>query len=202
MNEAEQSMQRGYTYMRDVYRNVARMLLSADPIMVDRRFNFAGNDWRAVDSNFATTLQLSRNATDTWLPTRVIRQYVNFDDDNDVVTLAAILFANDGENPAVPSAVASRVWFENTGTNDPYWIGVMHVWDALRPPIDGTVRVLGDRLEASGLSDANRDIFNRLVRGRRLISVGVPLTEVTNTDELVSRIISPLLEHPWPLEKP
>jgi Sel1 repeat len=196
---AGQGMVEAFRYVRDVYRNISRMLLSCDPLMEEKGF-LTNPRWYSIWPK--RTLELSpENISDTWLPYFVVRHYYNVDAPLELLTIGAVVWDNwDSHWPGfdTPLCLASRMLVPNSGPKeitalkDLMWISVIQMWDTTAKP-DGEVRVLS--WDSSHLPDRVRKEIPQYVhvRGGRILSVACPLLEVCDTDVIEKRLINPLL---------
>jgi len=182
--------------VRNIYRNCKKMLLSCDPIMNDEK-GFQCFDWWAVyvDQNI--------NQSDSWLPNWVIRQYypvkstVEDESLTEILTIGAIPWRKELPESFIPMCFASRLLATST-PNSIYFASVIHMYES-KSQLDGVVKVLDN---SSDLLDENKkSTFNELIHTGKLLSIAVPLLEITSTSEFFDRVVDPLLDHPWPINQ-
>src|SRR5947208_3444210 len=139
-----QAMVKAFHYVRDVYRNISRMLLSCDPLMEEKGF-LTDRKWPSIWPDKSLVLS-SDNSSDSWLPYFVVRQYFNAKESIDLITLAAVVWDCWDSNPPrfdTPLCLASRMLVPDTASKELMWIGVIQMWDRAAKP-DGELRVLSE----------------------------------------------------------
>jgi len=192
-SDQSRGMVEAFKYVRDVYRNCARMLLSCDPSMRDRGFSCFY--WKTL-YGFGSDI----NFPDNWLHDYLIRQYYPVqgkEGENQIFTIAAIPWRRENPDSFEPLCLASR--FSATETpDDVYWISVLQMHEQRILP-DGKVHVLGDDLECLKKDSQKLERFKNLIREGKVASLAVPLLEITNTNQLFNRVVDPVLAHAWPL---
>jgi hypothetical protein len=184
-----QKMVEAFYYVRDVYRNISRMLLSCDPLMDEKRFSTNLN-WISVWPDRALKL-FPGNISDTWLPYFVVRHYYSIDDQLDLVNIGAVTWDYHRPQFDMPLCIASRMLVPDSSAKELMWISVLQMWDSAARP-DGQVRLLnGGDLDSVKKGLGNQ--FAQRVRGGRILSVACPLLEVGDIAVLENRLINPLL---------
>jgi hypothetical protein len=180
-------MVEAFYYVRDVYRNICRMLFSCDSLMEEKGFSTEPR-WESIWPE-RTLVLAPGNISDSWLPSFVVRQYHKVDDPLDLISIGAVVWDSYCRDFDIPLCLASRMLVNDPNPNALLWISVIQMWDTTARP-DGEVRVLVG--ESSGWLNEDKE-FVRLVRGRRIFSVGCPLLEICDTDAVECRLINPLL---------
>ena len=184
------SMTASFEYVRQAYRTAARMLLSADALLVDRKL--AVYSWHAIWPSRSTSLSRV-----DWLPGSVFRHYHSPELQNrEVLTLAAVFFATDEHTLTEPLCIGSRMWVHHVATNDVYWWALVQRWALDAAPSDGLVRRL-DSKSVSFTQKDQRQNFDGGVVGGALATVAVPLLNIRGTSDLEEQVISPLLAFPF-----
>lgn len=179
-----------FHYVRDIYRNVSRILQASDPAMQHRGYRPYG--WSAVwtPGDRVTT-------PEKWGPYWAVRQYYRPETQNrEVLTVAAVMWDPKNEEMDTPVLLASRMQVTTTSGPDALWVGLWQHWSMYGS--DGIVRPLrvGDesRLAASDVAKAKA-----LLASGALVSVAIPLLNVTSIDVVERRLLDPLLAAPWSL---
>jgi hypothetical protein len=186
-----QRMVKAFHYVRDVYRNVSRMLLSCDELMKAKQFS-AKSKSDAIPKR--TPVLSPGNISDTWLPCYVVRHYHNISDPRDLITIGTVTCDVDCDQFDMPLCIASRMLVNDTDRDALMWVSIIQMWDTAARP-DGEVRVLSEaswRLPDKDLKEIAQHLYGG--RGGRILSVACPLLEVCNEDVLEKRLINPLLE--------
>ena len=187
-------MMAAFVYIRDVYRNLARMLLGADPLLADRGYS-PFHSWDAVPASPGT--KLARH--DDWLPHCVIRQYhPNGNQAGDLITLAALPWDRHAEvygHPQTqPLVICSRLQPTSTNTNDIYWVGAVHTRTSKPLPADSKPHLItSGALRLGGLQAK----WEGLVAGGQVLSVACPLLAIRDFNDLERHLIQPLFENSW-----
>lgn len=175
-------MDAGFRYVLDVYRNVSRMLLACDPML--EPYGLAPYaTWAAMDP-------AKRTATTpaTWLAHKAVRQYYPPGREHkEIFTIGAYLFNWRGNDAIEPMCVASMMAVTSDSSNDVYWLGVV---GATLAGSRGEVRIIGTEDIPEGWG---RDRFKQWVRDGRMLSICVPLLEITTTTQVEDRLVKPLL---------
>ena len=181
-------MTKTFEYVSGVFASCATMLLSADAPLADR--GFAVYNWDNIWPKRGTGC---KDHSD-WLPTFVARHYYRPQmKDREVLTVSAVLW---GQAPrSVSGAMAICSYLRNALDAEPeddiYRWSIVQRWCDDAPP-DGKVRELGpDKIRFEG---SERRLFTSQVRDANVLTVAVPLPTVTNTTELLERIVTPIIE--------
>ena len=178
-----------FYYVRDVYRNISRMLLSCDSLMEANSFS-TNPRWDSISKDRILVLSQG-NISDTWMPYFAVRQYFKNDNPLDFITIGAVVWDFHGWLDT-PLCLASRMLVHDPSPNELMWISVVQVWDTDAKP-DGKVHLLSEA--SSKLPDNLRRQIPQYVQGGRILSVACPLIEVCDIDAIASRLINPLLLH-------
>jgi hypothetical protein len=195
-NNDGKKMMEAFLYVRDVYANASRMLYSSDDIMHRQKLHPYA-DWDAIWPNEEETGILAWN---DWLPYYVMRQYHSEDRENvEVVTLAAVFWDACGDGIDEPLLVASRMDGRDLEGNDVYWLSLYQLWLDDYPP-DGKVRTITSASMGWEKEPNDLDVFKDVVDGDRMLSLAVPLVEITDLEQLETRIIAPLMAEPFVVE--
>ena len=179
-----------FHYVRDIYRNVSRILQACDPSMQQR--GFRAYKWSAVwtPGDKVTT-------PEKWAPYWAVRQYHRRDTQNqEVLTVAAVMWDPRHEEMETPVLIGSRMQVVTTSGPEAFWVGLWQHWSTQTP--DGEARRLSvenpTRLTPNDVAKAKA-----LLADGTLLSVAIPLLEVVSIDVVERRVIDPLLREPWPL---
>lgn len=194
------AMTEAFLYVRDVFRNVERMLLASDPILTERGFVVTPR-WLATippsDSKFVISADVS--VADMWMPYYLVRQYGPAGTDpnaaTDLLTIGAVPWHRRLPAFRSPLAIASRARLSTNEPNDVYWVGLAQAWSDL--PADSEARIVENVFKTADPSLAAT--FDKLVPSGRIVSVASPLPELRSVEDVARRLVEPLLLHPWPL---
>jgi hypothetical protein len=180
VSEGARELDAGFRYVLEVYRNVSRMLLGCDAMLQPYRFAPYAS-WGVAEAG--------RRASEpaAWLPHRLVRQYHPPGRQNtEILTIGAYLYNPHVDAPIEPVCVASMIAVTST-PDAVYRLGMVGaVADVPRGEVvavDGTT---------PGAEWAKSDLA-RIVRDRRVLSIGVPLLEVTSTTHVEARLVKPLV---------
>ncbi|MFZ4523123.1 MAG: hypothetical protein ACOYNC_15540 [Bacteroidales bacterium] len=194
----ESSMNDAFIYVRDVFRNCVRILLSADPIMEER--GFGRIKWDHIFdmepiTNIWRSLQLiNLNHADALFPGYLFHQY-KIKEVQGIQTILTICtapwrkFEPEKFHPCCCATIASYT----SVPNDIYWIGVIPVWQN-NNLTDGKIH---NYIDQPGLiSEQLHHKFNELVmKDGQLFGISVPLEEITSSDDLKYKVVDPLLTY-------
>ena len=175
-----------FRYVRATLRNCAAMLTTADALLRER-------DWLPYPISWVTAQRGKDVLADVelWLPGRLIRQFHRPDRDNpDVLTIAAVPDPPITSSTTVPVCLGS--WMEKAA--EPiliYDVAVAWFWCVEPPPADGSVHLVTQAKLRPG-SEVSKG-WTGIVSNDVLLTVGRPLLDVTNPDELLKLVIEPLL---------
>lgn len=196
MNEGRQMVE-GFHYVQEVFRNVSRLLLSADALLSDRKHLPYPTDWSASYPKKIFKV----DEPQAWLPYYFIRQYHPVPQEptrKEILTVGVVLWNPQDPDFNTPLCIGSRMVVRET-SDDVYWLALAQLWSRDALP-DGQVRRI-DRSSLGGpgwdTSDTKR--FEELMVEGALLSIAVPLLGITRADELEDRVLAPLFLAPWPL---
>lgn len=186
--------------VNDFYINVSRMLLNADDIMQRKGYYpHAWNSFYPVGHKLAEYKDWPM-----WLPEFVIRQYYAESNEKEIFTIGAFLHLLNNVEFEQPLCIVSRMLANNT-PDEIYWIAMSQGYRR-NPLADGKVYVIGESFEdflfnkTREAIDGDIQIFKEVVSGGKLLSMALPLLEITNLEQLEKRLVLPLLENKrWPL---
>lgn len=189
-------MKEEFQYVRDVYRNCLRILISADLLMEERqfqRYNWAHiYDMDPIENKWRNNKLNSITDADALLSGILFRQYYAPDQkDKDIVTICAVPWRRYSPESFQPVCTATRFSTKNT-QNDVYWIGAMPIWEKENQH-DGVVH----EYEAnSGMLSADyRQIYDEtVVNDKKLIGISVPLEDIKSSEDIRILLIEPLLK--------
>ena len=170
-------MVEAFYYVRDVYKNILQMLMSCDALLQDR--GFSPYQWAPMEGSKWVSWR-----ADDWLAHRAVRQYYpRGRKDKEVLTVGAVLWNPGPQEVQEPLCVASMMAAKST-PDAIYWVSLLG-WKVL--PMN-EVRLLG-RADAKG----HEETFDSIVADGRILSIAVPLLDVTSSETLEKRVIEPLL---------
>ena len=179
-SSAEPGMAAGFHYVLEVFRNASRMLLACDPLL--EPYKFEPYSWAIAES---TKKQAS--APGTWLQNRAVRQYYPAGrKDHEILTVGAYFWDPGSDEVSVPLCIASMMAVHSC-PDAVYWLGML---GALSPAPRGDVELIDSSMEVYRKA---RDDMERYVRDGRILSVAVPLVDVTSSVHLEERLIKPLV---------
>jgi hypothetical protein len=173
-------------YLIGIYRNVAAMLLSCDPMVAEYGLIPYGNRWKPM-----APIKPELAEPEWWLPHRAVRQYHREGrEDEEVFSIGALLC--EPENAAFPEplAIASMMRVTSTNSDAIYWLPLLGHGDY--PAGLGKVRKLDVRKRRN-----DDDWFNSaldLVADGQLLTIAVPLLDITNTSDVEDRLVKPLVD--------
>lgn len=185
MNEKSQGMRDALSTVREVYRSVSKLLLASDPVLDELGLSPYGYQWKAAEEQ-----RFNHTTPDEWAPHRLVRQYFRKKRlDQELFTVGAYLWDPCQEAMREPLCIASFMSVATIHSNDVYWLPLMQAHDATAPA-DGEVRLL----DPTRWSSANSDALKKLAPTQRVLSVALPLVEITSTSALAHRLLKPLVE--------
>lgn len=129
-------------------------------------------------------------APEGWLPHQAVRQYHRRGrQDEEIITIGAIICDPNNSAFAEPLAIASMMKQTTSNSDHTYWLPLLGHDE--RPARVGEVRKLDVR-EWRGKEDWFNDAL-KLVSDGQLLTVAVPLLEITTTSDVQDRLVVPLL---------
>jgi hypothetical protein len=183
-----------FLYVRDLYRNLAKMLLSCDTLMESRGFvpssNSSSTWWGDVKR-----LAHGKNVTDDWLPWLIARLYCRKESSSDMAAVAGVLWGDPSFN--TPLAIASRMVVVDANSKHLVWICTRQACDK-DAPSDGNPRIFGS--DCPRYTAADRQQFDHDIKGGRILSLACPLLDIVDTEGLDRRLLDPLFSYQWPIE--
>jgi hypothetical protein len=195
MMEEKSNLKDAFVFVNEVYRNCARILISADILMEERgfkKYNWKNiydmepieNTWRSYSIN-------NLRQADILLPGYLFHQYYHPDNQNrDIITICTAPWRTVNSNTFFPACCLTR-FLANSTRDDVYWIGAIPIWEKSNKT-DGIVREYDS--SSVNLLENFRDKFNEIVSDeKKLIGISVPLHEITSSDKIENRLIEPLL---------
>jgi hypothetical protein len=194
MNE-KLNMKDAFIYVNEIYRNCARILISADILMEERgyvKYNWKNMyDMEPIENTWRSNTINNLKQADSILPGYLFHQYYQRDLQNrDIITICTAPWRIVNSNTFYPACCLTR-FLANSTSDHVYWIGAMPVWEKSNK-IDGIVREY-DSVSVS-LQENFRDKFTEVVSDeKKLIGVSIPLQEITSSTEIETRLIKPLL---------
>jgi hypothetical protein len=173
------------TYLIGIYRNVAQMLLSCDPMVAELGLIPYGTRWKPMEPIKPTLTDPTH-----WLSHRAVRQYHRRNrEDQEVFTIGALICEPDNDGFLEPLAIASMMKVTSTNSDDIYWVSLLGHGDY--PAGLGRVRELDVR-EWRNDEDWFNDALD-LVADGRLLTTAAPLLDITTTRDVQDRLVVPLV---------
>lgn len=181
VSEGGREMDAGFRYVLEVYANVSRLLLACDAILQPHKF--APYAWAPMEP------PRKADAPKTWLPNRAVRQYYPQDRQwKEILTVGAYLYSRHDDKAFEPVCVASMMAVNTANTDAVYWLGVLGALSRAPRGVVETVRATDGQF-AWGRSD-----FEKVVRDGVILSIAVPLLEITSTTQVEDRLLTPLFQ--------
>ena len=178
MNEVRDSTIAAFRFVAEIYENTASLLRAAEELLDRDGFVAYSNAWKPFSPQ--TSLQHARR----WAPHGCVRQFHRLDNDKEVLTVAVVLPVEpDFDEPLVLGSYMTTV----TQPDSVYWLALLQSWCRDEAPPDGVVRRLrntSERLKAD---------YERVLADPVLLSLAVPLHQVSSNRELDEFVIRPLL---------
>lgn len=180
-SNSAREMTEGFRYIADVYVNASRMLLSCDLVVAEYGF-VPYATWGIGESPKRMAAKPK-----TWMAHYAVRQYYPKDRrDQEILTIGAQFWDPESPDDVEPLCVASMMAV-NGIPDAVYWLGMLGA--RLRSP-RGNVQIV----DATAVPNAvERKQLETLVRDGRLLSIAVPLLEVTSTSAIEESLIKPLV---------
>jgi hypothetical protein len=171
-------------YLIGIYRNVAQMLLSCDPMVAEYGLVPYGARWKPM-----APIKPELNDPTWWLPHRAVRQYHRRDrGGKEVITIGAVLCEPGDETFREPLGIASVMNVTSTNSDHLYWVGLLGHGD---PAGLGRVHDVNVREWRN-----DQDWFNNaldLIANGRFLSIAIPLLDITTTRDVQERLVEPLM---------
>jgi hypothetical protein len=185
MNEQSQGILDAFAHVRDVYRSVSKLLIASDAVLYEHGYAPYAT-WRAAEGKV-----FLHGHPDGWIQHRAVRQYYRAGMVNqEILTVGAMLWNPRTDLVGEPLCIASFARVPSVNTDDVYRLPLMQAHDLSAPP-DGEVRYLDPSCWRT--QDGARDAFKRLVSTERMLSVALPLVEITSTTLLEKLLVRPLV---------
>ena len=190
MNEQSHGILDAFAHVRDVYRSVSKMLIASDAVLSEHGY--------APYTNFNTTWRPAEKKVfphghpDGWIQHRAVRQYCRAGMvSQEILTVGAMLWNPHADLVGEPLCIVSFARVTSVKTDDVYKLPLMQAHDLSAPP-DGVVRYLDPTRWKT--QSSSRDAFKRLDPTERMLSVALPLVEITSTTLLEQRLVRPLVD--------
>lgn len=181
----------GFRYVLDVYSNISRMLLACDAML--HSYGFTPYDWPPMEPPGKASEPV------TWLPNRAVRQYFPPDrEGTEILTVGAYLYDREVAEPIEPLCIASMMAVSSTNFNAVWWLGMVSAWFDARGSVE-TIDATDPRYASHPRFARVRRDATRIVRDGRILSIAVPLLEITSTTHVEDRLVRPLLGQLVPL---
>ena len=190
MNEQSQGILDAFAHVRDVYRSVSKLLIASDAVLSEHGYapytNF-NTTWRPAEKKV-----FHHGQPDEWILHRAVRQYCRTGlVGREILTVGAMLWNDRADLIGEPLCIVSFARVPTVDTNDAYWLPLMQAHDLSAPP-DGVVRYLDPTRWKTQVG--SRDAFKKLDPTERMLSVALPLVEITSTTLLEQRLVRPLVD--------
>ena len=197
-NNEQYSMKESFFIVRDIYRNCARILLSADFLMQEKEFsrtNWAHiYDIEPIDKYQSRSNKLNTlNESDALLTGYILHQYT-FEEPSEkysVITICTVPWRKSEPEFFKPCCCITLSVF-NSDHDDVYWIGALPIWQK-ENVTDGKVHSYNSNMDL--ISETFRSRFKEIVlNDGKVIGISIPLDEVTSSDVVKTRLINPIIE--------
>ena len=195
MTEEESSMREAFQYVRDVYRNCLRILLSADILLEERRFKrYAWDhlyDMDPIENVWRRGKVTNLTESDSLLTGYLFHQYYSEGQvSKDVLTICTAPWRRVAPESFRAVCCATRFIAKNT-QNDVYWIGAMPIWE--KENVSDGKRHQYNSLSGI-ISEAYRSKYNENVMDEtNVMGISVPLENITSSTDIEDLLIKPLL---------
>jgi hypothetical protein len=186
----------GFVFVRDVYRNCVRILLSADILMEERGYGKYGwknvYDMDPIEDKWRDAYMNNLTQADCLLTGFLFHQYYQRGLENhDIITICTAPWRRIKSDAFRPACCITRFIAKST-PNEVYWIGTMPLWEEYNP-VDGTLKEYD--FNSGMLSEPYRKRYNDIVsEEKKLIGISVPLHEITSSSDVENKLLKPLLE--------
>lgn len=192
-------LKNAFVFVRDVYRNCVRILLSTD-ILIEGRGLFSKYNWNhihdtdPIENGWRTVKMNNLTQADCLLTGFMFHQYFQRDccpENSDIITLYTAPWRRVKHEVFRPACGITR--FKAKSSPDPvYWIGVMPIWDELNS-IDGNKKEYD--YNSGMLSENSRQKYKEIVSDeKKLIGISVPLNEIISSADVENKLLKPLLD--------
>jgi hypothetical protein len=182
MNEQGQQLYQALAQARGIFVEIARMLADCDRLMEQ-------HGWIAPKSESVSGISASIHIPEKWTPHAVHRLYRKDGDSNTIKVVAALVEDEHLKSVAEPIVTGSRF---DTVENDLIGLyGWDHTWwwfKWIQKDPDGSPH----ELKPETYPDA--EYAKNFRRFTRIRAFGRPLAKMTNTQDLESQIVRPLVE--------
>lgn len=180
-------------YLSAIYRNVAQMLLSCDPMVAEYGLVPYGGSWRSMEP-----VKPDLNEPWLWAAHRAVRQYHRRGcRDQEIFTIGAYLWDPRDAHFLEPVAVASLMPVTHTNTYAMHWVALLGGQCA-----DSAGRGRVRHADVRRLNKYDDDWFDKeveFVADGRITTIEVPLLDITTTAEVESRLVRPLFDAIGPI---
>ena len=183
MSSSGDDITQGFRFVREVYRNVSRMLRASDEVV--EKYGFVpyrpvGQRWRPFERTNDNIAE-----PDGWVPTMIVRQfYPQHAESRAVLTVATVLL-NDVLDAPLALASYMRIKADPPSV---LWLGLLQAWHGEDAPFDGVVRPVKNSIEQFSQE------YAAALSAPVIHSVAVSLVTITSNNEVERLLVQPLVE--------